>query len=61
MKRLYLRILCLCGKHGRGKRITPMVRNEETGAIRPLGDTVQFQCRTCGATWTRKVRVKGQA
>lgn len=53
MKRLYLRILCLFGKHGRGKRI------EDTPSM--LAGLTMYQCSRCGATWTRKVRVKGQA
>ena len=54
MKYLWLRIRCLFGKHGRGKRLKP------TDPPHVPGDqnVLRFQCPRCGATWTRKVKAK---
>ena len=56
MKRLWGRIKCLFGRHGRGKRVDHLAH--VTG---PDGyDQFRMQCPRCGATWVRTVKAKAQ-
>lgn len=56
MSKLWGRVLCLFGKHGRGKRIDgPRLAN--VAGFVDLQPIVVYECsRKCGATWTRKVK-----
>ena len=53
IKKGWQRIMCACGKHGRG------IRGVQGGSTK-LGHTL-FQCPHCSATWIRKVYRKPKA
>ena len=55
------KLMCALKGHRRGKRLVadnPMVTHAETGFTRPLANHWTFRCPRCGATHTRKVKVK---
>ena len=54
--KLWGRIKCLFGQHGRGK----FVKRVGIGADSKT-DTAVYQCRRCSAQWTRKTKAKPAA
>ena len=57
MNYLYLRIRCMFGKHGRGKRIAHIAH--VAGGLSGRGfDTYRYVCPHCGTAWERTVKAK---